>query len=180
VLRIAPVPPPEPWTKHQILGASVLVGLVLSNISAAEHRMFGADPEFAGMLGYIALIGLVTLGILVRLATWSRGRLPSFSWWMRLRNGRLLLPRSDVLWIAPLAAAPVAGVTLVTGLVAGLPIPEATGLSGAATLFCLCAIGPSRRWYRLCGGGRIAVTLPIRTGKSGKRREEESGFELEL
>ena len=178
VLRVAPITPPQPWTKRQLLGASAIVGLVLCNIAAAEHAMFPAED--AGPLAFLGLFGLVVGGILVRLSFWTRGRQPAFSWWMRLRNGRLLLPRSDVLWLAPLAAAPAGIAAFAVAAMVGLALPEAIGLSGMAALFALCAIGPSRRWYYLCGGGRIAVSSSLMAQKTGKSTRTTSQSDLEL
>ena len=94
-----------------------------------------------------------------RLLRYVWGYLPPISLRGRIRTGRLIIPRFDVVFLAPLAIlATGAGVCALTSLY-DLSIEIAVPLLNGAMLFVALAMPPTRYEWQLTGDHRIIPTL---------------------
>lgn len=88
------------------------------------------------------------------------GGAPPISMWGRLRTGRLILPRYDLVFLGPAATAAVA-ILLPTVLInAGVSFAAAIGLTATATTLSLLKAPPTYRHWALTGQYRM-VFAPL-------------------
>jgi hypothetical protein len=108
---------------------------------------------------FVVCLGLLGVGILIRVAVYLDGHLPPLSLMGRLAHGRWIIPGYDQVFVAPL-------LTILVALAAWL-VPVFTGLNSLATapvalalgVWILLGMSPSLRAWRLTGHHRIVGGL---------------------
>jgi hypothetical protein len=103
--------------------------------------------------------GLLILGSIVlpffRLARYCNGYRPPISFWGRLATARLLIPRYDQVYVAPLLATFVGVAYLVLNGPLGPSEPASASAAGAVAVFISLGMGPDLRTWRLTGTHRV-------------------------
>ena len=153
---VAPEPPPARWGWRG-LAFTAIFGL-LGTLAARGVQALpdpGPAPDWAvwSLTAFAVLAVVVVRSILL-----AGGRQSQTPWRLRLKSGRLLVPRRDAVWAGGLAGLAAGAAAAVVAACLGVPLPESVGLTWAAVVACLLAFGPSRRWVELCADGRIGPT----------------------
>jgi hypothetical protein len=156
--RLAPVVAPpllRPW-EAPVIGLLIGFGLfaVGFQLDRIEPGVRGDRPSEM-LLPFVPFI--VTLAAFVRLAFYMIGHLPPISLWGRLATGRLIIPRYDAVFVAPVLAV-VVGVA--GPLAFALPGLRAYAYVGAAVgtglaFAILLTLGPDRTAWRLTAPARL-------------------------
>jgi hypothetical protein len=89
--------------------------------------------------------------------------------WTRLRTGRLILPRYDVILVAPLAVAAASLVLPAALWLTPLRAPAIMGVCGAALLALTLFLGPSQRTWQLTGQYQV-----VHSRRCGNERERSN------
>lgn len=159
--RLGPAPPPERFPRWEAAAVAATAGwwvFALADVAGRWGQRRG-DPELAA--GFVLLVlGYGTLFVAIgRLNRYLNGYSSPLSLLGRIATGRLVIPRFDVVYVAPLlAGAAAVGVPLLGHFRFGLPVPVCGGLAIAATLFALIGVGPSRARWTLASRARLVPT----------------------
>jgi hypothetical protein len=105
----------------------------------------------------------------VRWAVYRANRSPPILLRTRIWTGRLIIPRYDVMLLAPLAVG-VASLALPAALwLAKVPAPALMGVTGGALLALTLCLGPSQRVWQLTGQYQVVPSRrPTRTSSKSE------------
>lgn len=122
----------------------------------------GAIPQTPDDMGPLVAFSWIVIGmaLITRVVAYCGGCHPPISLGGRLATGRLVIPRYDVVFIAPIAAIVARIAIRKVALEVGLPPDVAFGLSVGAALLILALAGPDLVRWRLTGHHRMAPTIP--------------------
>lgn len=184
--RCGPVQPRKKPNRVARVLASLLIGWWLHVLIAAAlwHTEFTdgsvdftnvAWAQFEESLrdGDVALFFILSAFIaVVRLLVYTGGRQPPISLWGRLRTGRWIVPRYDIVWLPP-------WVILLTGLVlpwawvtVGGPVQWVPGATVAALFMLALLLGPNLERWNLTGMHHVASSARRGTGVGSATRIE--------
>jgi hypothetical protein len=123
-----------------------------------------------GRVFWTVFFGILAVG---RLYTYANGHLPPISLGGRLRTGRLLIPRYDVVLAAPLAIV-VFGIWGPAALAAaGLPDPLLLPVSTFTVVFICLGAGPKLQDWRMTAPARLVKPARMNTSSSRETRSND-------
>lgn len=169
--RLAPKPPPKPtpqavgWFVGALLGWWVFITLTLGGGARLPHDAASRAAMFRGVLPALAFGGLIVGG--VRALCYVIGYRWPLSLTGRLLTGRLLLPRYDSVFLAPLAVMATAVATPTLAHALGAPIQVTVAATIAMTFVATINLGPSMAHWRLTGAHHMVCTDKASAAKAG-------------
>lgn len=156
--RLAPVVAPRllRWWEGPVLG--LLVGCA---VFAGGYQLERSDPRTGAPPA--ALVTLVPMVLCFsaagRLLAYMIGHLPPISLWGRLMTGRLLIPKYDVVFVAPLLAIVVTIVCPAWLPDTGLSFVAATAVGAGLAAAILTMVGPDRARWQLTAPARLVPVI---------------------
>lgn len=145
---------------------SLLAGWAVYNVS---YRIT-SDPlvEIEGMILLALLIGMLSL---FRLVVYCNGHHAPISLFGRLTTGRLIIPKFDIVLVAPAVTCLVGWTILTMGTAMQWPASIVLSLMTAAVLSLVINLGPWRSRWRLVGAHRL--TPSMLSFNNNKNRQQE-------
>ena len=156
-----------------VLGWAAYCLLAHSPVNLADD---GGSGGAAGAYTIAGLVGLLLA--LIRWAAYSGFYHPPITLRGRLRTGRLILPRHDVVLVSPLTVALIAGLLPVTLASLGCSPAAAIGVTTAAALAVLLNGPPTLAGWRLTGQSRVVLTGGTGNGSPRARDAAKAGVNV--
>jgi hypothetical protein len=150
--RLAPVRPSIAVPR----GAGALIGAILAWWIFAIAYRFGPPEPRSSILHWGLIAGLVCA--LGRAFAYLLGHASPLSLWGRVRTGRLIIPRYDIVFVAPLVTLVVCALVPLISVSTALSNELILALSLAAPVICALELGPSYLDWHTTGGHRIVPT----------------------
>lgn len=155
--KLSPRPPEPHISRFAGFALPIVIGWALYCLLARVQLEKGGEMK----LGVFVVMGIG--GVIAALARWAvygGNHVSPISLAGRLRTGRVILPRHDVVFVAPLAGALLAGFMPLALLSAGCSPAAAIGLAVAAALLVLINAPPTVARWQLTAQCRITEPPP--------------------
>lgn len=153
--RLAPLAalPVLRWWEGPVLG--LLIGCGIYAVEFQFDRRIPAPADQRTPLVPFA----VMLAAFARLVSYMFGHLPPISFWGRFATGRLVIPKYDVIFVAPLLA--VVTITFGPGWLAeeGISASAAVAIAAGTAATILAVVGPDRGRWQLTAPARLIPVL---------------------
>lgn len=146
------------WNSTETVGLDV----------ATEIQDLALRIAMGGLLFANLVIGVVAIG---RLGIYlNGGHLPPISLWGRLRTGRLIIPKYDAVFLAPLVALLAGFAVFLIGVSLGINPLYFGPVEVIITLMILLIMGPKLKEWQLTAPCRIANTLKLKPQSANQQQ----------